>query len=259
MSQILTMAVQNLNETDRDDMVHYMKQAMVGTFFERWLKMGGWINSAAAGGDKSAEDGNDDEDDDGGGKMSANTDKDDVKVTSVAAPIAESVGVDNLKDETDDVKVGSVAGISEEPGSNLPVLNATNVPPKDKAINSTCKASSILYGTTINEPTNTNEEETEKYTSAAELEKLIRAIGTNPNLDIKQKNLTIQGLRDSVWKSNCRLSKRKREEWEDGAMVLDQPPAQMAHVATTVSSAATSNVARAQPETVAMQQTHHMR
>lgn len=41
MSQILTMAVQNLDEQDRDDMVKYMKQAMVGTFFERWLKMSG--------------------------------------------------------------------------------------------------------------------------------------------------------------------------------------------------------------------------
>ena len=50
MSQILTMAVQNLNETDRDDMVCYMKQAMVGTFFERWLKMGGWISSSSLNG-----------------------------------------------------------------------------------------------------------------------------------------------------------------------------------------------------------------
>ena len=39
-------------------------------------------------------------------------------------------------------------------------------------------------------------------TSQAELEKLIRAIATNPNLTPQQKNTTIQGLRDSVWKSN---------------------------------------------------------
>lgn len=55
----------------------------------------------------------------------------------------------------------------------------------------------------------------EKYTSAAELEKFIRAIGTNPHFNLKQKSMIIQGLRDSVWKSNCRLSKRKREEGED--------------------------------------------
>jgi hypothetical protein len=50
MSQILTMAVQNLNDQDRDDMVKYMKQAMVGTFFERWLKMAGLGESEDGGG-----------------------------------------------------------------------------------------------------------------------------------------------------------------------------------------------------------------
>jgi hypothetical protein len=97
----------------------------------------------------------------------------------------------------------------------------------------------------------------EKYTSAGELEKLIRAIGTNPNLDTKQKNLTIQGLRDSVWKSNCRLSKRKREE-EIGALggYFEQSQGQGAH--STAPLVATA--ARHQPETVVQttQQTHHM-
>ena len=45
IAQILTMAVQNLNEADRNEMVKYMKQAMVGTFFERWLAMSGWMSS----------------------------------------------------------------------------------------------------------------------------------------------------------------------------------------------------------------------
>lgn len=44
-----------------------------------------------------------------------------------------------------------------------------------------------------------------EITSQAELEKLIRAIATNPTLTPQQKNTTIQGLRDSVWKSNQRL------------------------------------------------------
>jgi len=43
VSQILTMAVQNLPINRRDEMVQYMKQAMVGTFFERWLSMGGFF------------------------------------------------------------------------------------------------------------------------------------------------------------------------------------------------------------------------
>lgn len=41
-------------------------------------------------------------------------------------------------------------------------------------------------------------------TSQAELEKLIRAIASNPELDPVHKQTTIQGLRDSVWKSNQR-------------------------------------------------------
>ena len=41
-----------------------------------------------------------------------------------------------------------------------------------------------------------------EITSQAELEGLIRAIATNPALSAEQKNTTIQGLRDSVWKKN---------------------------------------------------------
>jgi len=42
MIQILNLAVNNLPKEDRESMVSYMKQAMVGTFFERWLSMGGY-------------------------------------------------------------------------------------------------------------------------------------------------------------------------------------------------------------------------
>jgi hypothetical protein len=41
-------------------------------------------------------------------------------------------------------------------------------------------------------------------TSQAELEKLIRAIASNPELGPVEKQTTIQGLRDSVFKSNQR-------------------------------------------------------
>jgi len=43
VNQILTMAVENLPINRRDEMVQYMKQAMMGTFFERWLSMGGFF------------------------------------------------------------------------------------------------------------------------------------------------------------------------------------------------------------------------
>lgn len=42
VQQILSMAIQNLPNKEKDEMVNYMKQAMVGTFFERWLIVGGF-------------------------------------------------------------------------------------------------------------------------------------------------------------------------------------------------------------------------
>ena len=42
MYNIMTMAVQNLSPEDREEMIRYMKAAMYGTFFERWLTMSGW-------------------------------------------------------------------------------------------------------------------------------------------------------------------------------------------------------------------------
>ena len=41
-----------------------------------------------------------------------------------------------------------------------------------------------------------------KITGQDELERLIRLVATNPDMTAIQKNTTIQGLRDSVWKSN---------------------------------------------------------
>lgn len=52
----MTMAVQNLNEADRTEMVKYMKQAMVGTFFEKWLAMSGWMSSENPPPEKEEED-----------------------------------------------------------------------------------------------------------------------------------------------------------------------------------------------------------
>ena len=154
MSQILTLAVQNLKESEREDMVRYMKEAMVGTFFERWLKV------AMPKQEK----------DDGGGKMSA----------------------DLLSSE----------------GSSAPCEGDKPAPANDN--NSTVDPYHSKSSPDSTPPH--LRDLSRKYTSAAELEKLIRAVGTNPHLDTKQKNVTIQGLRDSVWTSNVRLSKRKREE-----------------------------------------------
>jgi len=42
IAKIMSMAVENLDQEDREEMVRHMKQAMVGTFFEKWLSMSGW-------------------------------------------------------------------------------------------------------------------------------------------------------------------------------------------------------------------------
>jgi len=45
MSQILSLAVQNLPQNERVKMMFHMKEAMTGTFFERWLDLGGWLQN----------------------------------------------------------------------------------------------------------------------------------------------------------------------------------------------------------------------
>ena len=183
MSQILTMAVQNLKESEREDMVRYMKEAMVGTFFERWLKV------AMPKQEKEICD-------DGGGKMSA----------------------DLLSSER-----SSISGEGDEPAPTND--NKSTVDPCYSKPSSDTASPHLR-------------DFSQKYTSAAELEKLIRAVGTNPHLDTKQKNVTIQGLRDSVWTSNVRLSKRKREE-ETSLNGSEQPSAQA--ISCIPSSAAFNN------------------
>jgi hypothetical protein len=245
MSQILTMAVQNLNDADRDDMVRYMKQAMVGTFFERWLKMGGWISSSALN-SSGVESG---ESDDGGGKMPhKKTISEAVTTNSSYREDSKHVSISESKKPEPSTTTSTLAEAAVEKAKSIPA------PQSSYSNASSASAQNVAAGPSEGTP--------ETYTSAVELEKLIRAIGTNPNLDTKQKNLTIQGLRDSVWKSNCRMSKRKRE---DGVVSVDQPPAQLAHVAVTASA---NNVAATRSQsspgsqaTVAAHphQTHHMR
>eukprot|EP00578_Thalassiosira_sp_NH16_P015735 CAMPEP_0181109112 /NCGR_PEP_ID=MMETSP1071-20121207/18000_1 /TAXON_ID=35127 /ORGANISM="Thalassiosira sp., Strain NH16" /LENGTH=684 /DNA_ID=CAMNT_0023192781 /DNA_START=140 /DNA_END=2195 /DNA_ORIENTATION=- len=213
MSQILTMAVQNLNEADRDDMVRYMKQAMVGTFFERWLKMGGWAEKTAVKHEDC---------DDGGGKMPKEEEQE-MKMSSTTPP--------SIKESESEAKP---AASKDSPKEANDELHHSSVPEYAVASASVSAVSSYA-----------DDETTDKYTSPVELEKLIRAIGTNPHLDAKQKNLTIQGLRDSVWKSNCRLSKRKREEGTD-LTAMEQPAAQVARMTTAPVAAAAAGASSAQ-------------
>ena len=217
MSQILTMAVQNLNPSDRDDMVRYMKQAMVGTFFERWLKMGGWIDGSL----NSVEDG------DGGGKVKRQKTNNDAAAVGKAEDSKPQGECKPSKNQTSGVAAAALAASQPRETTEEPTCSCC------------CNNPNALA----------------TYTTSAELEKLIRAIGTNPNLDTKQKNLTIQGLRDSVWKSNCRVSKRKREDGDGGEGDSVQVQAyQPAAVAASASASARSEV-----NNQSANRTHHLR
>ncbi|KAL3925683.1 MAG: hypothetical protein SGILL_000239 [Bacillariaceae sp.] len=139
IAQILTMAVQNLNETDKEEMVKHMKQAMVGTFFDRWLAASGWMDGIHGNGNAK------------GGKEGAST----IQSKRAASPPSPTA-------------------------SDAKRLKSTDAAAPETATES-------LPGDDI--------------TSQAELEKLIRAVATNPSLTAVEKNTTIQGLRTSShWK-----------------------------------------------------------
>lgn len=148
IANIMTMAVQNLDQADRLEMVKYMKQSMAGTFFDRWLTMSGWMPSVKT----------DDSD-----ETEERADIEEEK----KRPALPSEAVDNL-----DLKRARAEDHSHDHAS--------------------CITENSSY-------------EKLPITSPGELEKLIRAIASNPSLTPAQKNTTIQGLRDSVWKHNQKL------------------------------------------------------
>ena len=180
IAQIMTMAVQNLNQTEREEMVQYMKQAMEGTFFDRWLSMSGWMNdNKKLKGDDLVHS------PDGGGSSSSSSEKRPAAaasnpISSAGSSIAADgyVSSKRIKIEASDTAAGPTSSAS------IPNIASQTLPFLSNAVLSNPAAG---------------------ITSQAELEKLIRAIATNPNLNAQQKNTTIQGLRDSVWKSNQRL------------------------------------------------------
>jgi len=145
IAEIMSMAIENLEEKDREEMVKHMKQAMVGTFFEKWLAMSGWSIFSNKTSSLSEED------------------KHDVKI-NVKNPIKHVI-----EDSSDDIEH-----------------------PATKKIRAMSADELITEAKSSNNP----------ITSQQELERLIRAVATNPSLSTIQKYTTIQGLRDSVWKSN---------------------------------------------------------
>ena len=163
IAQIMTMAVQNLTYDEREEMIKYMKQAMEGTFFDRWLLMSGWGQSST---DKETH-----------GQPSGNTDG------SEAPPTP------------------SDALASGDGSKKRPAEGGSQQGEQDKRPN--LGGNSPEYAQVLS-MTNSDGQQQTHITGQAELERLIRAVASNPALTAAQKNTTIQGLRDSVWKSNLR-------------------------------------------------------
>ena len=172
IAQIMSMAVQNLNDAEREEMVRYMQQAMEGTFFDRWLSMSGWMNDNKNLNDDSC-----------AGKKRPAAVASNATTSDYSSSIRSAVKRIKTEDGTAGGSSSAYASLPSR-GQVLPVPLPTELSNPAAGI-----------------------------TSQAELEKLIRAIATNPNLSARQKNTTIQGLRDSVWKTNQKLKCKS----EDGA------------------------------------------
>jgi hypothetical protein len=154
-------------------MVRYMKQAMVGTFFERWLAMSGWMASVSHVAEEPD-----------GGK----------------AELPKKRQSESSSERREEKRPKSDAGGGCEQSQKGGATGAASWCV-------TCGSGSAPR-VAVMPPKSQNVE----VTSQTELEKLIRAIATNSELTPAQKNTTIQGLRNSVWKRNQRQREQSSEE-----------------------------------------------
>eukprot|EP00934_Nitzschia_sp_Nitz4_P002383 Nitzschia sp. Nitz4//scaffold195_size40117//26840//28981//NITZ4_007578-RA/size40117-processed-gene-0.38-mRNA-1//1//CDS//3329540371//2378//frame0 len=190
MSGIMTMAVQSLEQDERHEMVRYMKQAMAGTFFDKWLSMSGWM---------------DDPDELGRKREAPATD-------------------------------------SEASTKRVKVEKTTPAPTTADATESHSSASA---------PPDVSKFSMGEVTSQTELERLIRAIVTNPTLTPQQKNTTIQGLRDSVWKTNQRIKDLSGSSTTDSeSQPSANAPTEIASTTTKSGIAPSAHFAKASDGTV---------
>ena len=176
MCKILTMAIQTLPASEREDMVYHMKQAMVGTFFERWLAMEGFWSSTSPDDGKT--------DNNNGNNSNINYGDD----SKPAAAENETTRNETSADQSQ----------ASPKGASQTCCTPHDHPPEVFAKNVNASADS-------RKP----KKEPNEVVSQEELQKLIRTIAANPSLTSEQKSATIQGLRDSVWQSN---RKRKMDE-----------------------------------------------
>lgn len=204
IAQIMTMAVQNLTNDEREEMIKYMKQAMEGTFFDRWLLMSGWGSTKEAN--------------DSGATQAATTSPDDVASVKVAASGSRKRAAAAGSEVSDKRPNRDQEAVKSEAAATVAAA----------AIPGNCIAGRNITG-------------------QAELERLIRAVASNQALTPVQKNTTIQGLRDSVWKSNQkqrRNSEQQRHSFAPETRVLTSG------IGSTAVSVAGMKMKRATPPSV---------
>jgi hypothetical protein len=185
IAQIMTMAVQNLNQADREEMVKYMQQAMAGTFFDRWLSMSGWMKND--------------------NKSVSRSLKPDTTTSTEIEPASLIVTSENSS--------SAAEGEGQRPHKRFKTTGEEECESLQSSSSPTTTRPDVAKFGDASFPHPTSTFATE-VTSQAELEHLIRAIASNQNLTPLQKNTTIQGLRDSVWKSNQRI--RRNAEAANG-------------------------------------------
>ena len=206
MCNIMTMAVQNLSPEDREEMIRYMKAAMYGTFFERWLTMSGWGKEEEEREEEDEErkvkdENNDDEDK----KPAAKSDEEVQRARSVSS---EDGGDGNPTSGACPFVSGNASSSGELCPACVPAgqcLGQTNF-----AATCSTDAGTAEGAAAADSSQEQDDNKIPEPTSQEELENLIRAVATNSSLTAIQKSTTIQSLRDSVHKSQMER-KRKLE------------------------------------------------
>jgi len=212
MARILNMAVNNLPEEDQEEMVRYMKQAMVGTFFERWLSMGGWTSSEDLVKSSTTKQEEGIEERSNMKKQinilckSAYNGDDDQNKKCSSTSLSNSVSSSTLEACTSEttIYVGQKRPFQEDEGEEGHGSSSSQEDLFCSTISSQCASSMTKK---LSSPTSSS---SSPFTQE-QLEKLIRAIASNQELTPKQKNTTIQGLRDSVWKGRKKLKLMNNE------------------------------------------------
>lgn len=185
IANIMTMAVQNLAIDEREEMIKYMKQSMENTFFDQWLRMSGWMAKTGKGMYYEGPE------------------------TPGEVPEAGERSTPPDKSESDSDKKRPTTPTTETASkrSRQEQIEGNETLPQPEPTLSTV---------TVASP----QPRAPEVTPPAELEKLIRAVATNPHLTAQQKNQTIQSLRDSVFRERERL----RIENIDATRVNSSPP-----------------------------------